>query len=335
MPARADQPIHRPSALFLLWQLCIGGFERPNGATRLKHRLKFALRSLASPSLTLTWLATFLSDDTMLAYLRNNPRVAGKLHRPYLRASTPMAERLAALQAHYRFERERFPRHRSAQLLGNRDLTLAICNGRDDSRFALVLTHNHNCDKEGELSLQLHDPAGLPLVYLTFSAIRDATGYLFVIGGLQGPRRHDGDAATIRQATRALNGLFPKRIVLEALTMLAQVLHVARVEAIGKQAHVYNCKRYRRRIAADYDGFYREIGGVALPNGHFLLPERIARKPVDAIASKKRAEYARRYALLNDIERQLQVTLRPAETGPGHAGTPGVASRSARSGALH
>lgn len=315
MPARADQPIPLPSALSLLLQLCVGRFDRRNGATRFKHRLKFALRSLASPASTLTWLATFRSDAAMLAYLRNNPRVAGKLHRPYLHASASMAERLAALQAHYRFERERFPRHGSTQLLDNRDLPLALCNGRDDSRFALVLTHNHNCDKEGELSLQLRDPAGLPLVYLTFSAIRDATGYLFVIGGLQGPRRHEGDAASIRQATRALNGLFPKRVVMEALTMLAQVLQVARVEAIGKQAHVYNCRRYRRRIAADYDGFYREIGGIALPNGHFLLPERIARKPVDAIASKKRAEYARRYALLNDMERQLRAALRPEAVG--------------------
>ena len=40
-------------------------------------------------------------------------------------------------------------------------------------------------------------------------------------------------------------------------------------------------------------------------SGYFLLPERIARKPIEEIVSKKRAEYRRRYQLLDELEQGL------------------------------
>jgi uncharacterized protein VirK/YbjX len=47
------------------------------------------------------------------------------------------------------------------------------------------------------------------------------------------------------------------------------------------------------------------MGGRMLESGYFLLPTRIARKSLEEIASKKRAEYRRRYQLLDELESGL------------------------------
>ncbi len=47
------------------------------------------------------------------------------------------------------------------------------------------------------------------------------------------------------------------------------------------------------------------LGGEQCAQGNFSLPPQIARKPIEDIASKKRAEYRRRYQLLEQLEEQL------------------------------
>jgi uncharacterized protein VirK/YbjX len=42
-----------------------------------------------------------------------------------------------------------------------------------------------------------------------------------------------------------------------------------------------------------------------LESGYFLLPEHITRKPIDDVVSKKRAEYRRRYQLLDELEQGM------------------------------
>ena len=298
-----------PSAWSLLLDLCSGAFSHRDGFGEAKHRIKFALRSLLTLPQTLAWLDTFRTHPLLFDYLRQHPRVAKKPHRPYLHKTSRLAERLETLKTHYQFECYRFPCHCVTTLLRGHDLPLASLDGRDGTRFSVLLTHNHPCDKEGELSLQLRDAQGRTLVYLTFAADHAPDGYVFFVGGLQGPRRDEGDAASVRRATRALHGLFPKRVALEALTMLARGLHVRHIVAAGKRAHVYNAWRYRRRFAADHDSFFEALGGVRGADDHYRLPLRIARKPETAIASKKRAEYQRRHAMLDAMHAQILATL--------------------------
>jgi hypothetical protein len=61
----------------------------------------------------------------------------------------------------------------------------------------------------------------------------------------------------------------------------------------------------KEKLHADYNSFWLSVGGEPCIEGHFNLPTRIARKPIDDIASKKRAEYRRCYALLAQLEGAL------------------------------
>ncbi|MDN6019420.1 MAG: VirK/YbjX family protein, partial [Enterobacterales bacterium] len=50
------------------------------------------------------------------------------------------------------------------------------------------------------------------------------------------------------------------------------------------------------------DSFWLSIGAETTQEGKYRLPLTIARKSLEEIASKKRAEYRRRYQLLDDLE---------------------------------
>lgn len=293
----------------LLFRLASGRFSQRDGLSERKHRFKFIFRSLLVLPAMLRWLDTFCRDAELLAFLRDNPRLACKLHRPYLCRRLGTREKLRILQAHYQTETARLPAAARRQLLGGERLPLATLTGRDAQPYRIVLTHRHGFDKEGELSLQLLGPNGLPLALVSFTFFRNARGSAIVIGGLQGPRRHQGNNETIKAATKAFHGLFPKRVALEAVTVLAGTLGLDRVLAIGKRQHIYGCWRYRKHFEADYDSFWLSLEARPAERGFFEIPLPLHRKSAARIASRKRAEYQRRYALLDTLGEQLRAAV--------------------------
>ena len=78
---------------------------------------------------------------------------------------------------------------------------------------------------------------------------------------------------------------------------------------MSNATHIYRSWRYRKKkegkLLADYDSFWLSLGGQKQDNGHFMLPLAMPRKPMEEIASKKRAEYRRRYALLDSLTQHV------------------------------
>jgi len=109
----------------------------------------------------------------------------------------------------------------------------------------------------------------------------------------------------IQSATKACHGLFPKRLLLEAACRLARHLGARQIIAVSNSTHIYRSWRYQKKkkdkLHADYDSFWQSMKGEPLADGYFRMPDEVARKPLEAVASKKRAEYRRRYLLLDDM----------------------------------
>jgi uncharacterized protein VirK/YbjX len=289
--------------------LLSGRFSQLDNLDEFKNRFKFAFRSALTLPSTLRWLNTFAENDELLEYLRKLPRMASKLHRPYLYQALGTQGKLKMLQDHYQIECSRFPARQLAALLATQSLTLAEIFAKDDHRYRFTLTHRHTFQKEGELSLRMWDGDNIPLVTLTFSLFHGEAGPTLIIGGMQGPRRrHDGPEA-MKLATKACHGLFPKRIAMEALTVLARMLGIQKVRAVSKEVHIYSSWRYRKAFESDYDGFWLSLGGILDDQGIFDLPLHLPRKAFEAIASKKRAEYHRRFQLLDDLSAQVASSL--------------------------
>ncbi|CDL31726.1 Virulence factor VirK [Enterobacter hormaechei] len=90
---------------------------------------------------------------------------------------------------------------------------------------------------------------------------------------------------------------------------LAGAFPVEQILAVSNATHIYRSWRYRKKkegkLLADYDSFWRSLGGQQQDNGNFALPLTMPRKPMEEIASKKRSEYRRRYTLLDSLIQQV------------------------------
>ncbi|VTN09941.1 Protein of uncharacterised function (DUF535) [Raoultella terrigena] len=123
-----------------------------------------------------------------------------------------------------------------------------------------------------------------------------------------GPRRnvlHE----VIKQATRACYGLFPKRLLLEFIWALAAQSNIQAIYGVSDNGHVFRALRYRlskgRHFHASYDEFWKSIEGEADGAWRWRLPLRLERKSLEEIASKKRAEYRRRFQLLDELNAEV------------------------------
>lgn len=283
-------------------QLLPGKFWR-----KASFRRKFLIRSLLMPRATsqlLEHLAQWPELDTLLA---RQPRLPIRLHRPYMAVNIKRETALNALCTHYDVMRNVLTREQQTHYLSQNGLTLARIDAKDATPFRIDLVSLVSLDKEGESTLAIRDPQLRILAEITFTfCFMNGKRTLF-IGGLQGAA-NDVAHEVIQQATKTCFGLFPKRIVMEALCQFAQVLQAQQILAVSNDVHVYRSWRYmdkKTQMHADYDAFWASLGGEKVAGDYFALPLTIARKSEADIASKKRAEYRRRYALLDSVAAQI------------------------------
>ncbi|MTD40554.1 DUF535 domain-containing protein [Erwinia sp. CPCC 100877] len=297
---KSDVPIHA-------WQLFLalsqGRYQPGPIWQKPGWRRKFILRSLAMPLATVRLLNGLTHLPQTETLLQAQPCLPCRLHRPWLMASgIRRSQALDAIFFHYQQMNQTLPRAAMRDYLSPQGWTLARLEGKNGIFYRLALSADCDLDKEGEATLALYDEQGIALAQLTFTLCRwDGITTLF-IGGLQGAKARLGHSH-IQKATRQCHGLFPKRLVLEAARQMALRLGGRQILAVSNHTHIYRSWRYRLSkrsvFLANYDAFWREMGGEPVQEGHFLLPLTTLRRPLAEIASKKRAEYRRRYALLD------------------------------------
>lgn len=285
----------------------VSGKLRPNKLWNSQQfRLKFALRSAVFPLTTFNYLHQLAKLSFLPQLLSSQGLLPAKPHRPYLRAGFSVAQRAQAILDHYQLM-DKLANNQLRQLLlsptGN---LLARFDGKNEEQFAIYCCSGHY-DREGEITLLLnyHD---MTLASLSFSIIQEQQQRTLLIGGLQGPRKHIS-SDVIRDATKAAHGVFPKRLLMEAVFILAAQCGVQAITAVGDTTHVFRSLRYRHskgdKFFASYSEFWLSLGGEMRGDELFTLPLSMARKDLEEIASKKRAEYRRRYALLDTLAQQV------------------------------
>ena len=192
------------------------------------------------------------------------------------------------------------------------ELPLLELAGKDDSRFTLSASSAGKAEREGETTLWLRDGDGIVLASATFSVSRQQDRWQLTIGGLQGPRSNISHEV-IKRATRACYGLFPKRLLMEFIWLMAARCGIQHIYGVSDNGHVFRALRYRlskgRHFHASYDEFWQSIEGVADGAWRWRLPLKLERKTLESIASKKRAEYRRRFQLLDDMAAQMTILI--------------------------
>jgi len=272
------------------------------------YRLKFFLRTLLFWSSTTRMLETISRRDDFSTLLKAQPTLPVKTQRQYLTRGMTASERAEAILHHYAWI-DALPDNGLAHLFTSPSpLPLLQFATKEETSYTIYATSAVKAEREGETTLWLRAGDNTLLASLTFSVIRENDRSVLVIGGLQGPRRDVG-RETIKNATRACYGLFPKRILLEAVFNLAKQSGISALHGVSDEGHVFRALRYRlskgRHLHASYDEFWASLGGKPDNAFRWVLPFGMERKSLESIASKKRAEYRRRFQLLDEIEHAI------------------------------
>jgi uncharacterized protein VirK/YbjX len=289
------------------------------GNRPVPRAVKFVGRAVLRWPATTRWLEFIESHSLAHAPDAVKKELAEKVHRPYARRGLGAAERAALLIDHYSVLEAALPRDVLAAMVAGNRLPLAYLEGRRDAsrRYAIAVSRERLFKQQGELAILFIDELinnSLATLALNIAIDRCGRRVLF-ISGLQGPPPPTGNAE-IKTATRSLDGLRPKHAVLETAYALARWLEVDAIVATSKHNHVSQTGgRRSRRIHADYDGFWTELGGVVQANGDFRLPRTLSHRNVDQVPAKRRKSWLRRHARLDkldlDVTRALSILARP------------------------
>lgn len=268
------------------------------------YRLKFLLRSVLFWSSTHRMLDTLSGRDDFDRLLTSQITLPSKTHRQYLMRGLHAGDRADAIVSHYHWIDSLKNRELAHALTSPHGQRVVQFQAKNDVTYTVNASSAGKAEREGESTLWLHDSENTLLASLTFCVARSHGRPVLVIGGLQGPRR-DVSRDVIKQATRACHGLFPKRVLMEVVFQLAAHSNISAIFAVSDEGHVFRALRYRlskgRHFHASYDEFWETLSGRKLSPFCWQLPLQMARKSLDEIASKKRAEYRRRFELLDTL----------------------------------
>ncbi|HEX4510306.1 MAG TPA: DUF535 family protein [Burkholderiaceae bacterium] len=243
--------------------------------------------------------AAFFERDPWAPVARAHPQLLQKVHKPFAMRGLDVAERGALVRLHYRLASDRVGPALLAALAESRDALLCrvpLPAGR--GALPVWLGKQARFEREGELTLSLHDPFG-SLFYSTCFTLRERDGEVaLLVGSLNGTAPRDA----MRHLTKLSHGVRPPSLLVILLQMLARRVGAARIDAVGRSTHAYWGNPRHEEIRFDYDRFWQEEGGMRGPDGLYELPRAPRRRALVDLPSQKRASYARRYAWLDELE---------------------------------
>lgn len=267
---------------------------------RIWRVVRFLARCAMRPSLSFSWISAIYSSQ-LSEFIHANPRILLKPYRHYICRHFSFAQRVDAILGHYEMATERMSAPIAHGLLAGSAFTVAQIVGKPGAeRYNVTLVKTGKYDREGELCLSLCDDASGTIIYRLICSL-GWRGRLpcITIGCMQG-ERHPDAKSLIKQATKAMHGIRPGNLLVDAAYALANACGVVRVLGVANEAQVFQGDK----VHFNYDAFWSELGGIADGIGFYVLPEE-PKHGSSGRERRHRAEYQRRSALREHLDEQI------------------------------
>jgi uncharacterized protein VirK/YbjX len=237
----------------------------------------------------------------------------GVVHWPYISRNWGPKNKLGVLASHYEVVTQRCPQ---LLLLGRNESLLLSDLSEFAAGCSLVLDRPFWFMREGELVLNLFQ-GDLRIASIAFTLCRTDTELCIFIGAVQGIHKgveSELSLSIYRDLTKDFEGLRPRSFLIEVIKYIAINIGVEKIYAVGDgyrhHRHPYFGAHKALELAANYDVIWLEHGATPSEREDFFeIPMMLSRKPLDSIASKKRAMYRRRYELLDDTFKRIDSVL--------------------------
>lgn len=179
----------------------------------------------------------------------------------------------------------------------------AINFGEIIPEFELWLNINEHQPMEGFWALELRYKPTQQLIYLlTFGKLDNS----LLIAVIQGPN-FEGSKELVKQLTKSCHGLRPAYLMVETMKALTAVLGYQSL--LGIPQKYQNKSRFvqSKRYVVDYDTIFAESNGKL--EQYWQLPLELESKDIEDIPSKKRSMYRKRYEMLSNLKKAMEVKL--------------------------
>lgn len=282
----------------------------------LFRQFRVLMYALLNPFAARIWLRALTTNSLLADIAARNRRFLERPFHRFAQANMPAYARAELLCGHFRVVRELFGEDLVRRLYVDSEYVTLASIGR----YALVVSEPVRCWREGLLTVAWRDVfEHVDLAWATISFESHSLGKRgALIGGLQGPA--GADRERVREATRACHGLRPKAAVMEAVGGFCRIARVDTLTGVTKSTHVSATTAVQ--FSADYDGFWRELGGVEV-DGRFVLPLRPHHRDISEVPSNRRAAFRRRQTLIADllaqIDRAIDEGMKPPHLGQAKA----------------
>ena len=276
-------------------------------ARRWRKRIFFWWIAARHAGLCRGWF-DFVASEPVRKLVALNGGLPLKPFTPYLCRGLDVARRMRVIQDSLRFITERWD-----------VMQVFMCSNRSpiakfalDAETTVTLCMELNYQKEGEVSLLLCLADGTPAAVAAFALERKPDGsHRMRIARVQGTQ----DAEVQRRLEKLMHGLRPKSLMIFACQEVAHALGVQDVFGVSNELQVYRQKVLvavpgLHALSFDYDALWAESGGVREAGGWFVLPARLVRRQPAEMKPNKRSMYKKRYAMMDDIVRQIHIALK-------------------------
>ena len=170
--------------------------------------------------------------------------------------------------------------------------------------------------KESLAAIMLNLPDDVPVYQILFWVARDELinrdgAWAMWIGAMQGPNVDDAKDL-VKRITKKCHAYRTKNLILYAAQAVARSLGVQKIFAVTNEGYYANNHLRRdRKLKTSFSDFWAEAGGIPTGDVRFFeLPLVETRKTFDEIPSHKRAQYRRRFALLDELDAAVEENLR-------------------------
>jgi uncharacterized protein VirK/YbjX len=288
-----------------VWKLTQELHQERNWRSRLVKSLGASLSAFAQKDVFVDWLS-FLQKPENQAILEANPFIRFRTLRGYVSTCWGNEKKLKVLKDSLRFAHlKRGPLLESLTIPREEKLTISdVPLGENLGNIQFKLSNSYRFRREGQWTLSVHcDKIGDELCSIAF-AVEEVNGqWVAYAGAIQGGA--GANEETIKASWKAMHGVRAKAMAIFALQEVVSALGVSRLLGAGNSIQMSSGKHMIsvpwNKISFNYNQMWEEADGEAVEEGWFELPLREIRRTREEIKTNKRALYARRYALFDQL----------------------------------
>lgn len=261
-------------------------------------RLSFMAYSLPHLNHIGRWI-NGVDNVLLLEEVRRSPVTYAAIYRPYVNKRWGIRHRLKAIEQHYLALRDR-------AALFNIDATQYFDLLQLDSQYLdlrIVVDRPKWMRAEGEVAISLFYQNDR-IYTAKFLIIGGPHQCSLVIGAFQGWSGADAKEIYVN-ITRALHGARPRDFLVNILKIVAANIGCVDIWGVSDACHRSEHWLVRAEKHASYDEVWIENGGQLNSQGFFVMPTDLRQRDLADIPSRKRAQYRRRYELLDELRDRI------------------------------